>query len=361
MKTLLYLLIIIGSLSFVGCASTTLFTTNPSGAAVYIKGEEKGTTPYRYSDTKIAFSSTPVTFREDGYKDLNIILKRTEKPAVGAIIGGMICYVPFLWFAEYDKEHSYILERIDTLDWDMSLISDLNGDSVLNRDTAIYRQDNLLIADTLPPVKAKEVTDNAAISQVTPGKDFTRRTISQFGTGLGICMKGPLIGFNYTFIGSKSWGGSIRYNANIFKSRDVPVDYYEDGYRIFSPKNYVHILSFNLLRGFTNSKRDRRFGIEAGPSWVSYNKAVLELNPNYDPDHEYESDSWFWNLFDIGWKYKYNKRHALNSTIGASLMAKMEFLLAPYAGMELALFTNINSLKTVTGFCIFFNFGDVRD
>ena len=350
-------MIIIGGLILSGCASTTLFTTDPAGASVLIKGEERGTTPYKYTDTKIVFSSTPVTFRKDGYKDLDIILKRSEQPAVGAIIGGVLFYVPILWFAEYKKDHFYILEKIDTPEKDITTISEFNIDSVLNRDSVINVKDNLPIVDTLPGDITKEVTDIAAIPEVSPGKDYTKRTISQFGTGLGICLRGGLIGFSYTFAGSKKLGVSIRYKANIFKSGDVPSDYYEDGYRVFSPKDYMNILSLNLLKTLSNSGKPTRFGFEAGPSWVNYNKAEFELNPQYDPNPDPDVN---W-IYKIGTKYKYNKDHTGSNTIGLSLMAKVESLFAPWAGMEFALFTNINSLHTISGFAIFMNFGDVRD
>jgi len=59
--------------------------------------------------------------------------------------------------------------------------------------------------------------------------------------------------------------------------------------------------------------------------------------------------------------YKYEKSRIGNNTIGASIMAKMEYLYAPYASLGLTLFTNINSLKTIAGLGLYFNFGDVRD
>ena len=140
MKTKVFSMIIIAGLFLSGCASTTLFTTDPVGASVFVRGEERGTTPYKYSDTKVAFSSTPVTFKKDGYKDLNIILKRIERPAVGAILGGVMFYVPLLWFAEYEKDHFYILEKIETPDKAITVIPEVNFDSVLNRDSVIIVQ-----------------------------------------------------------------------------------------------------------------------------------------------------------------------------------------------------------------------------
>jgi hypothetical protein len=265
--------------------------------------------------------------------------------------------MPLLWFAEYEKDHFYILEKNDTPDNETPAISEVNIDSVLNPDSVIIVQRVPPILDTLVDDRTKEVKDFTIVSQVKPGKDLTKRTISQFGTGLGVCLKGVLFGMNYTFMGSGNLGISIRYNANIFKSKDVPSDYYEDGYRVFSPKDYVNLLSVNLLKGFTTSSRSARFGFEAGPSWVNYSKAEFEPNPNYDPNPDPDIN---W-IYKIGTRYKYYKNHSGNNTIGLSLMAKLEYLFVPYAGMEFALFTNINNLLPVTGACISLNFGDVRD
>ena len=77
-----------------GCASTTILATSPDNAYVYIRGQNRGKTPYKYSDIKVAFSSTPVTFRKTGYHDKKITLKKNEEIDVGALFGGLICYFP---------------------------------------------------------------------------------------------------------------------------------------------------------------------------------------------------------------------------------------------------------------------------
>lgn len=94
-----------------GCVSTTLFRTSPANADVYISGQKKGKTPYYYSDKKIAGSSTPITFKKEGYNDLNIKLKRNENFDIGPFIGGLFVYVPLLWIMRYDSLHTYALER----------------------------------------------------------------------------------------------------------------------------------------------------------------------------------------------------------------------------------------------------------
>jgi hypothetical protein len=353
-KTFSFLLIMCILIS--GCASTTLFTTEPAGATVYIKEKAKGTTPYIYSDTKIVFSSTPITFKKDGYKDLNVVLKRNERPTATAIASGLFLYFPLLWAAEYKGNHFYKLERTDAFKQDSTFTAEQNINSVSNPDSAFtLNQVTHPVTDTILTVYHNEFTDTSSVSQVVPGMDFTKRTISKFGAGIGICLKGAFLGLNYTFIGSKSWGASISYNANPFKTRNIPSDYD----RPFSPKDYVNVVSLNLLRAFPGSKSNSRFSIEAGPSLVSYSTAEIELSPHYDPN--YEEESWFWNLWNGNSRFKYDKSHSGNNTIGASIMAKMEFLYSPSASIGITLFTNINSLRTIAGFGFYYSFGDVRD
>jgi len=94
------------------CASTTLFQTTPTYATVYVSEQKVGTTPYKYTDRKIAGSSTSVTIKKDGYKDLYILLKRNELLHVGALIGGIMFLYPLLWLKKYNPVHIYDLEKL---------------------------------------------------------------------------------------------------------------------------------------------------------------------------------------------------------------------------------------------------------
>ena len=93
-----------------GCSSTTLINSKPPGAKLYIDGAYRGVTPYKYSDSKIVGSSTPLKFTKDGYQDLETTLSRSERPDVGAIVGGVFFLFPFLWTMQYDSEHFYDLQ-----------------------------------------------------------------------------------------------------------------------------------------------------------------------------------------------------------------------------------------------------------
>lgn len=156
---------------------------------------------------------------------------------------------------------------------------------------------------------------------------------------------------DYTFIFSDNWEGNISFKSDIAKSKNTPSDYFEDGYRTFPPKDYVGIISLNLVKEFSTDQKTFRNGIEAGSPYVIYSEAELELNPDYDPE-------------SLGWwvsPYKYNKSHIASNTIGLSFNAKLKFLSGRHIGFDLALFTNINSIKLVMCIESCFHFGKVRD
>lgn len=91
------------------CGSTTLISSEPSGAKLYIDGEPMGTTPYSYRDKKIVGSTTSLRFEKAGYESLDVSLTRDEEVDVGAIIGGIFVLVPFLWIMKYKPTHTYEL------------------------------------------------------------------------------------------------------------------------------------------------------------------------------------------------------------------------------------------------------------
>jgi len=100
---------LVANILFSGCASSTLIQSYPTGAKVYIDGESVGVTPYWHTDTKIMGSITNVDLVKEGYETLYTSFTRTEQVNVGAIIGGFICWVPFLWTMEYKPTHNYEL------------------------------------------------------------------------------------------------------------------------------------------------------------------------------------------------------------------------------------------------------------
>jgi len=102
-------LILVGSILLISCSSTTMIQSNPSGAKVYLNGEPVGTTPYTHQDTKIVGSLTTVKLEKEGFDPLNTSFSRDEVVDIGAIIGGVFVFVPFLWTMKYKPSHTYEL------------------------------------------------------------------------------------------------------------------------------------------------------------------------------------------------------------------------------------------------------------
>jgi hypothetical protein len=103
-------LLLVFSLVLAACSSTTTFNSIPSGAKLYLDGAYMGTTPYAYSDSKIVMSKTAVRMEMEGYDPFVGSITRDEEAHVGAIIGGIFLWVPFLWALQYRPDHTYILK-----------------------------------------------------------------------------------------------------------------------------------------------------------------------------------------------------------------------------------------------------------
>lgn len=109
MKTKTISLLLVGAILLASCASTTMIQSTPSGAKVYVDGQPVGSTPYTHRDTKIVGSTTTVKLEKEGYEPLNTSFSRSEQADVGAIIGGIFVFVPFLWVMKYNPTHTYEL------------------------------------------------------------------------------------------------------------------------------------------------------------------------------------------------------------------------------------------------------------
>lgn len=48
----------------------------------------------------------------EGYEDFNTVLSRNEQVDVGAVVGGIFTWIPFLWVMGYDPMHTYELTPV---------------------------------------------------------------------------------------------------------------------------------------------------------------------------------------------------------------------------------------------------------
>ncbi len=91
------------------CTSSTVINSRPQGARLFLNGSYVGTTPYTMSDTKIVGSTTHVRLEYPGYEVHNTAISRSEEFDVGACIGGVFFWIPFLWIMGYSPQHTYEL------------------------------------------------------------------------------------------------------------------------------------------------------------------------------------------------------------------------------------------------------------
>ncbi|MFZ6052560.1 PEGA domain-containing protein [Halocola ammonii] len=102
-------ILLIGSIFLASCASTTMIHSEPSGAQVFIDDEHVGETPYEYKDKKIVGTCLTVRLEKEGYNPFYSSFCRDEEANVGAIIGGFLVLVPYLWAMNYKPIHRYEL------------------------------------------------------------------------------------------------------------------------------------------------------------------------------------------------------------------------------------------------------------
>jgi hypothetical protein len=105
-----FITVLASSILFVSCSSTTRITSIPEGAKVYMDGEYKGVTPYTHSDNKVFFNETQMQLKKEGYREMNVVLKK-DKFSVGPCIGGVFFLIPFLWVMDYTPSKQYELEQ----------------------------------------------------------------------------------------------------------------------------------------------------------------------------------------------------------------------------------------------------------
>lgn len=167
-----------------------------------------------------------------------------------------------------------------------------------------------------------------------------------FAVGGGAGYKSQMLGFSGTWIMKNDWGFSLSYKGNNFEPRNLPSDYYQ-GLDFVKPYDYLHFLSFNYLREFDSKTKLLRYGIEAGPSLVTEGVAVFTHKPYAGLN----------DLFESNYTYTYAQKPA----VGLSVRGKIEFPFSRFAGLEGAVFANVNAFRSIVGGEIYLTLGKVRD
>ncbi len=96
-----------------GCASSTLITSEPEGAKLYINEEPVGVTPYKHRDKKPVGSTIDVRLEMPGYDTKHASISRDEEVVVAAVIGAVFVLIPAIWIMGYKASHRYELTPLD--------------------------------------------------------------------------------------------------------------------------------------------------------------------------------------------------------------------------------------------------------
>lgn len=184
----------------------------------------------------------------------------------------------------------------------------------------------------------------SSMAQMPENDEQKSLALAYFSGSVGAGSKGGTLGVGGAIIFPDLWGVSVGCYGSALKNKNIPYDYFSDGHRTFSPRDFLTVASVTLVRQFPAStgakgKMLRRFSVEAGPAVVKYNEAMFELNPSYDPT----SPPWFGNI------YKYDKWHTASYTIGLTLKGNLDFLPLRHFGFGLAVCVNINKSHSVFG------------
>jgi len=113
LKTKIAAMLLMFTVLLSSCSSYTVIDSYPSGANLYLDGEEVGQTPYQMIDTKIMFTCTAVRLEKEGHKPFFTSICRNEEADVGAIIGGVFFTIPYLWAMKYKPTHFYRLRPLE--------------------------------------------------------------------------------------------------------------------------------------------------------------------------------------------------------------------------------------------------------
>lgn len=101
--------LLLGFAVLTGCASSTMITSTPTEADVYVNGALKGKTPYKHEDEEIIFTKTQIELRKEGYQNLGTTITRNEEIMIEPVVVGFFFWPVWLWVMGYSEEHHYDL------------------------------------------------------------------------------------------------------------------------------------------------------------------------------------------------------------------------------------------------------------
>jgi hypothetical protein len=154
-----------------------------------------------------------------------------------------------------------------------------------------------------------------------------------------------LLGAGATTILSNNWGIAADFQYYRIRAAELPSDY-RTGLFLFGdgiPKDQVQAISLRLDREFPSRTPFLRFGMEAGPSLVLYQRCHFTRDPN--PDF-------------LSSNYITTNSH--QASAGFSIRVKSEVLFTWFLGMEFAVVSTINPFESYAGIELGLVFGLLR-
>ena len=91
------------------CVSSTVITSIPDHAKVYVDGQLMGKAPVTHKDTAILGSSKTVVLKLDGYHNTVGTIRKEEIQA-GPLVAGILFIIPLLWLMGYPSQYIFELE-----------------------------------------------------------------------------------------------------------------------------------------------------------------------------------------------------------------------------------------------------------
>jgi hypothetical protein len=89
------------------CSSGTSIRVSDPDARIFVNGEYIGTGKAHYSDLKPAFTKQEIAIRKEGCAEQQHVMRRNERPDIGAIVSAYWLYLPILWMTQYKPRHAY--------------------------------------------------------------------------------------------------------------------------------------------------------------------------------------------------------------------------------------------------------------
>jgi len=111
LPTKLVSIAIIGFFLISSCSSSTIISSGPDNAELYVNGKFVGETPYELSNSSLSGTCLSLKLKSKGYINRHAKVCKNEEVNIGALIGGLLFLLPFVWIGGYQDYHHYEMKK----------------------------------------------------------------------------------------------------------------------------------------------------------------------------------------------------------------------------------------------------------